>query len=227
MKERFIIILIVFFSITMILSLIGIISWLSENKNVRDIVKEEEKYLIKDDDVIYLDKGIFSDNPDTVGWIRVEGTSINYPVVQYTDNDYYLKHDFKKEKNSAGWIFMDYQNSSDDQNIVIYGHHRRDGSMFGSIDLLFDSDFYKEHSNEIIFITEDEVLVYKIFSVYKASSYDSYNLINFDSFDDEIIKIKNNSEINFEIDFENVSQILTLSTCHGNNKDRLVVHGII
>ena len=228
MKKKIRIILLIIFAILMILSLITLISWHKENEEVAKIVHEEEKHLIinEEEDTIYLDKEILNDNSDTVGWLKVEGTKINYPVVQHSDNEYYLKHDFKKESNSAGWIFMDYKNSFDDQNIVIYGHHRKDGSMFGDIDLLFDSNFYKEHDNEIVLIRENEIMRYKIFSVYKVSNKESYNSLNFESFDETVENLKNKSEITFDEDLTGASQIITLSTCHKNNWDRLVVHGV-
>lgn len=227
MKKRSKIILLSFFSCCMVLSLLYMVYWHSENKIAKEIVEEERKYLIEDKkEKVYLNKGIFSDNPDTVGWLRVEGTNIDYPVVQYKDNDYYLNHDFKKNKNSAGWIFMDYKNDFDDQNIVFYGHHRRDGSMFGSIDLLFEPDFYKKHNSEIIFIKEKEIIKYRIFSVYKASYTDSYNSLNYKNINEEIKKIKLRSEIIFDEKVTNPDQIITLSTCHNNNSDRLVIQGI-
>ena len=228
MNNKLRIALLFIFAVLMILSSFMLISWLQENKDVAKIVKEEEKHLIVDEkeETIYLDKEILNDNPDTVGWLKVEGTNINYPVLRHSDNDYYLKHDFKKENNSAGWIFMDYKNTFDDQNIVIYGHHRRDGSMFGDIDLLFYSSFYNDHDNEIILIRENEILKYKIFSVYKISNKESYNSLNFDSFNDTVNDLKNKSEIAFDEDLSGATQIITLSTCHNNNWDRLVVHGV-
>ena len=119
---------------------------------------------------------------------------------------------------------MDYNNKLDDQNIVIYGHHRHDDSMFGSIDMLFDKNFYKKN-NEIIFVTKKEVFKYEIFSVYKSSTKDKYNSLNFYSINKTIGMLNNKSEIDFKIEKIDYSQIITLSTCHANNKDRLVVHG--
>lgn len=88
-------------------------------------------------------------NPDTVAWIFIPGTSISYPVVQGTDNDYYLTHDFDGE---AGWlanygaIFMDYRNKPDwsDACYFIYGHHMNDGSMFAGIVGLVDQARFEE-----------------------------------------------------------------------------------
>ena len=233
MKKKIRIVLLIIFALLMAISIITLISWSKENKKVAQIVEEEEKYLVideeekeKKEEKVYLNKEIFNDNSDTVGWLKIEGTNINYPVVQHSDNEFYLKHDFKKNNNSAGWIFMDYKNSFDDENIVIYGHHRRDGSMFGDIDLLFKSDFYKKNDNEIILIREKEIIRYRIFSVYKISNTEPYNSLNFESFDETVKELKNKSQITFDVNLEGASQIITLSTCHDNNWDRLVVHGV-
>lgn len=221
MKKEIIKVLTLLFVFLMIVSLFGILSWYIENKNNHKVVKKETVNIKEKDDNYYLDKNIFKDNKYTVGWLIVEGTDINYPVVKYKDNSYYLNHDFYNNINSSGWVFMDYKNKLDDMNLVIYGHHRRDGSMFGSIDKLF-----KNKSNyEILFITTEGTTKYQIFSVYSIDKNDNYNLNNYDEFDKYIKKIKNRSEIEFDEKIKNVEQIITLSTCNSNNKERLVVHG--
>ena len=91
-------------------------------------------------------------NPDTVGWIEVKGTNINYPIVQTTDNSYYLNHAFDGSKNEAGWVFMDYRNDSVNfnQNTIIYAHSRLTGSMFGSLKKHLNSSWYTNKNNHII-----------------------------------------------------------------------------
>ena len=78
---------------------------------------------------------LLAKNSDTVGWIQVKGTNINYPIVQTTNNDYYLTHAFDKTTNDAGWVFMDYRNDAVNfnQNTIIYAHSRYKGTMFGSL----------------------------------------------------------------------------------------------
>ncbi len=218
MKKRYIVLLIIFL-ILMIASIISLLIWNKYNNKNKEIVKKEEKYLIKEEETYHLDEEIQNDNKNTIGWLIVEGTNINYPVVQYTDNSYYLNHNFNNEYNTAGWIFMDYRNNLEDQNIVIYGHHRIDGSMFGSIDSLFNKENHK-----ILFITEEGTNEYEIFSVYKTSGNEIYNNNNYENFEEEINKLKAKSEIKYENKDINYQQIITLSTCHKNNKDRLVVH---
>ena len=225
MNKKIYMLILITFIVFMLISGAFLVSWLSENKKTNSIRNKEEKHLTIKKDNYYLNSDILKDNPETIGWLIVPGTKINYPVVQHSDNNYYLNHDFKHNYNSAGWIFMDYQNKLDDQNIIIYGHHRHDDSMFGSIDSLFDKEFYKNNANEIIFVTEKELLTYTIFSVYKASVKDTYNQPNYNNLAKKIDKFKKNSQINFKEEINENSQIITISTCSANNIDRLVVHG--
>ncbi len=224
-KKKITIILLIIFFIGMVLSLIYLIYWFNNNSRVNNIMKEEEKKLIITDNNYSIDKSLFDINKYTIGWIIINGTNINYPVVKYTDNDYYLNHDFYNDYNDAGWIFMDFRNNLDDQNLVIYGHNRHDDIMFGDIDKLFDKNFYDNNKNEIIFITKDNYYIYKIFSVYSVDSNDKYINTNFEDFNSTINKFISRSEINFNENVDNTKQIITLSTCHNNNLDRLVIHG--
>ena len=223
MKKRSYYFFLLIFLILMILSLISILLWGYDNHKTSEIVKREEVHLIQKEDTYSLERQIMNDNIDTVGWIIVPGTNINYPVVQYEDNSYYLNHDFDNQLNSSGWIFLDSNNQMTDHNLVLYGHHRRDGSMFGSIDLLFNPNFYSQE-REIIWITLDETIHYTVFSVYKTNPSDSYHDLNFSSFKEKTNEFFNKSEISILETMEEPSQILTLSTCHDNNRDRLVVH---
>ena len=95
---------------------------------------------------------LLSKNSDTVGWIEVKGTNINYPIVQTTNNEYYLNHAFDKTKNDAGWVFMDYRNDAKnfDQNTIIYAHSRYNQTMFGSLKNILSSSWYNNKNNHII-----------------------------------------------------------------------------
>ena len=95
--------------------------------------------------------------------------------------------------------------------------------MFGSMDLLFQKDFYKEH-NEILFITPEGVTTYVIFSVYSIAPDDVYTHSNFDNFQDTIKLFKSRSHISFDVPIEEIQQIITLSTCNSNDIDRNVIH---
>ena len=109
-------------------------------------------------------------NPDIVGWIRVEGTDISYPIMRSSDDeeeDFYLYHSFLRESSSHGSIYMQKINSEDfsDFNTVIYGHNMRDGTMFRQLHLFRNKDFFEEN-DEITIYTPKEVHHYRIFAVY-------------------------------------------------------------
>ena len=113
---------------------------------------------------------LLEQNSDTVGWIKVEGTKVNYSVVQGDDNDFYLDHDFYKNPNSAGWIFADWRGSLEKfrRNTVIYGHNMNNKTMFGSLpSTLFSSSWQNNPNNHFIKLsTPSANSVWKIFSVY-------------------------------------------------------------
>lgn len=169
-------------------------------------------------------------NNETVAWIKVNNTNVEYPVVRATNNSFYLNHSFDKSKNSSGWIFADYKNKFDntDKNIVIYGHNMRDDSMFGSLKNILNSDWYNNEENtNIALYTENEKYIYKVFSIYKIESEDYYiktEFSNDNEFEKFIKTLKKRSIKNFNIDISKEDSILTLSTCANNNKYRVVLH---
>ena len=83
-------------------------------------------------------------NPDMIGWIRAEGTGIDYPIAQTDNNEYYLNHLYNKKRNSSGTIFADYRNTGDfsDRNTVLYGHHMKSRTMFHALEEYKDQEFY-------------------------------------------------------------------------------------
>lgn len=170
---------------------------------------------------------LIKENNETVGWIQVPNTKINYPVVQSTDNEYYLNHNFYKSYNLAGWIFMDYRNIlNNDSNIIIYGHNRLDESMFGTLKKLLKDEYHK--SNKYIFFnTKDTMSTYEIFSVYTINANDfkaNTNFNNDSEYTDYLDNIKNLSIINFNNKVTYKDKIITLYTCSDNTNDRTIVH---
>ena len=93
-------------------------------------------------------------NSDCIGWIRIDGTDIDYPVVQAADNTFYLHHNFNQESAICGAIFMDYRNDIDmtREHLILYGHQMKDGSMFKQLNGYKDKDFYKEHPEIILYL---------------------------------------------------------------------------
>lgn len=168
-------------------------------------------------------------NSDTLGWISVNNTNVNYPFVQASDNDYYLKHAFDKSNNSAGWIFLDYRNNKDfsDKNNILYGHARRDNSMFGSLRSVITKDWYSNKDNHIIKLsTETENTMWQIFSVYRIETESYYLTTTFSTnleYERFLSTIKERSLYDFDVTLSRNDKILTLSTCSGEH-NRIVVH---
>jgi len=168
-------------------------------------------------------------NKDTVSWLYVGGTNVNYPVVQTTNNDYYLDHAFDKSKNNAGWLFMDYRNSKTtyDKNTIIYAHNRKDKTMFGSLDNLLSNNWYNNEENRILKMSSEKYnTLWQIFSVYTIKTTNDYIQTDFSNdhdYQNFINLIKNRTYRNFNTQVTTNDKILTLSTCHGKTK-KLVVH---
>ena len=173
---------------------------------------------------------LLSMNEDVMGWLRVNETSIDYPVVQAPNNDYYLNHNLFHEEDKNGWIFMDYRNSTSilDSNTIIYGHNMYYNEvMFGTLSNVYKKTWYEKPENLIIsFDTIYESNKYQIFSIYKTPKTKDYlktYFANDDEFNEFIYLIKNRSIHDFGIEITPNDKILTLSTCTGENQ-RLVVH---
>lgn len=246
--------LLIFFLVMLIVflfSLIKVIMWIIDNNNTNDIIKkvantyeineksyDNEVIINENEKDIYFDymKLKFIDvdinklktfNPDTIGFIKVMGTNINYPFVQTKDNDYYLNRSYDKTYNNAGWIFLDYRNNEfNDKNTIIYGHGRINGTMFGSLKDTLKSSWQNNKDNYIIKIsTEKENSIWQIFSVYKIATTSDYLQTTFsdNEFESFINLIKGRSSYNFETNVTNEDKVLTLSTCYNDN-DKMVVH---
>ena len=246
--------LLIFFLVMLIVflfSLIKVIMWIIDNNNTNDIIKkvadtyeineksyDNEVIINENEKDIYFDymKLKFIDvdinklktfNPDTIGFIKVMGTNINYPFVQTLDNDYYLNRSYDKTYNNAGWIFLDYRNNEfNDKNTIIYGHGRINGTMFGSLKDTLKSSWQNNKDNYIIKIsTEKENSIWQIFSVYKIATTSDYLQTTFSNneFESFISLIKGRSSYNFETNVTNEDKVLTLSTCYNDN-DKMVVH---
>ena len=170
-------------------------------------------------------------NSDTVGWIKVEGTIINYPFVQSNDNNYYLRRSYDRTYNTGGWIFLDYLNNINNlsRNTVIYGHDRKDDSMFGSLSNIYTKKWQQDKNNHIIKIsTPNENTMWQIFSIYHLPATNDYIKTSFKNDNDIqnfIDMISNRTMFNFDTKATVDDKILTLSTCYGSaGKERTVVH---
>ena len=174
--------------------------------------------------------GLLSTNSDTVAWIKVNNTNIDFPVVKSNDNEFYLKHNFNKEYNSAGWIFADFRNRFDntDKNIIIYGHNRRNGSMFSSLKNVTEESWYTNQNNLIIpFYTVKGSYNYQVFSIYTILAQDFDNSVSFPTeqdFQNYIDKVSSKSIHDFGVEVTPNDSLLTIYTCGNNTKYRIIVH---
>lgn len=166
-------------------------------------------------------------NSSVKGWINVNGTNINYPFVQASDNKYYLTHSFDKSYNQAGWVFLDYRNTEINKHTILYAHSRFDNTMFGSLKNILNNGWLDDENNFIIKMsTLTENSLWQIFSVYYIPNTSDYLKVEFyddNDFLDFANMLKNRSTYNFNTNLNADDKILTLSTCY-NKKDRLVVH---
>ncbi len=201
-----------------------------EEEGVEVLPPAEEEVLLSDLSLAQLKE----QNADTVGWIRVAGTNVNYPIVQTTDNDYYLKRDFYRRWTNAGWIYGDYRCNFNDvsanKNLIIYGHGRLDMSMFGSLAYCRRSWWLNEPSYHTVHIvTPTETTTWKIFAVYTTSTDFYYIQTNFTydgAFTNLVNEMKARSIHDFGVEVKESDTILTLSTC-ATDADRLVVNAVL
>ncbi|MBS5969234.1 MAG: class B sortase [Clostridium perfringens] len=165
------------------------------------------------------EKNLKNINPDYRFWIKVEGTNIDFPVVQGEDNDFYLHHNFNKEKSFSGSIFVDSENNlNDNSNIVVYGHNMRNDTMFAQIKHFKNENFF--NANKYVTLYRDgKKSKFKIFSVYQENAKDleSEIKINFSNKDEYEKYLKEQEEKSLfkreGIDLNSNDRILTLITC--------------
>ena len=173
---------------------------------------------------------LLKQNQDTVAYINLPGTVINYPVVKTSDNKYYLKHSFDKKSNNAGWIFMDYRNNINplDDNTVIYGHARLDETLFGSLKNVLTTNWQKNKDNYVIFLsTLKENMIFQIFSIYTIKEENYYIKTQFNNNNEkkqwiDTMQERNISPTSTEVNIND--KFLTLSTCQNRQGGRIVVH---
>jgi len=251
--------LILIFIIIIIISSINILNWLNDsnktndkieevqiNTKVKEVIDTEQTEIIEttEEEIPkenpywdYIKMNLidvnFNDlkqkNNEVVGWIQVNGTNINYPFVQTTDNDFYLTHSFDKSYNKAGWVFMDYRNNKSDydKNTILYAHGRADKTMFGSLKKVIFKGWLNNSNNHVIKLsTETENTLWQVFSVYKIPTTNDYIQVKFTS-DNEFIEfgniLINRSVYNFNTSINSNDKILTLSSCY-NDDEKVVLH---
>ena len=178
-KKFLLIMLELLFIALIIYSAYQIYKWYTENKKTSEILNNISRSVTvdKDNKPIIDFKTLQEENSDMVAYLKVNGTDINYHVVKAKDNEFYLSHSFDKSISGAGWIYADYRNKLDgtDKNLIIYGHNRRDGSMFGTLKNILNKEWYENKDNlKISLNTENGEQMYEVFSIYQIEEEDYY-----------------------------------------------------
>ena len=172
---------------------------------------------------------LINQNSDCIGWIRISGTKIDYPVMQTKDNpQYYLRRDFNKQYSYLGTPFMDSRcDTNYDNNLIVYGHNMKDGKMFADLLKYREHSYFKEH-NIIHFITPDSVQEYEVIAVSKVKNDDNWygyiSQTDKESFSKLISHIKDKSLYFTQDEIQYGDHFLTLSTCeYSQTNGRLIV----
>lgn len=176
-------------------------------------------------------------NPDVQGWLRIDGTKIDFPLLQGTDNAYYLKHDIENQSNKNGSIFLDYRSNSLDYEMpdlsdvsYIYGHHMKSGAMFASLCNFKDQSFLDEHPFGTIRTESGDIYKLDFFAGMVISGEDDSVLYTGDFADEEEFQayydsVKERSMVSSDIDLQLGDKVIALVTCsYETNNSRFVLY---
>lgn len=222
-----------------IFSAINLIRWGIYNKKsanlIEDIIEESFSETDLEDNNEEISKNpvnfdsLKNINSDVVAWIKIDDTSVNYPIVQTTDNEYYLHKDINKNYSTCGWIFMDFKNSENfiDKNTVLYGHNIKSGLMFADLTKILNNKLGDEVTIEIY--TPTEKLDYIVFSSYMEEPEDyaiKSNIVDEQAQEKYIKDMLQRSSIKYNVVPDKSDKLLTLSTCDSTGKNRILVHAV-
>lgn len=185
-------------------------------------------------------KKLLEQNPDTVGYIKIDGSQVDNPVVQTVDNEYYLDTGFDGQQFRAGTVFMDFEDifgaypETWSENIILYGHNMADNTMFGSLrKYRQDLEYYKEYPF-ITFSSNYADYTYVMFGLIitggsEGSDFPYWNMIELDdkeSFDSYVNTVESKNMIENHVDVQYGDSLLTLSTCYSDeDNSRFLIVG--
>ena len=208
-----------------------------DNENILENVSINEEQITetKTERMLQLEE-LQKENNEIIGWLEIDGTNVNYPVLQGADNDFYLDHNYKKENSWAGSLFLDkdFDMVNGSSNYLIYGHRNGEGLMFETLLKYANEDFYKDHKT-IKFTTIKEDATYEILAVFYSRVYYKneqnvfryYYFVNANNekeYNDFVKNAKAASIYETGVSAEYGEQLLTLSTCEYSQKNgRFVV----
>lgn len=202
-----------------------------ETKETEEMTEKTNEVENKETERMLKVKELQKENADIVGWLEIENTNINYPVLQGEDNEYYMTHNYKKEKSKNGSIFLnkDYDWNIPSSNLLMYGHNLGNGTMFQELLKYQNKEFYNNHK-VIRFTTAKEDAEYEIISVFKSRVYYKseqnvfryYYFINANTeeeYNNYVENAKKASIYEIEPTAKYGDQLITLSTCSYHVKD--------
>lgn len=228
------------------------LAWQTTEENLRESLKGEkedgktadnvsgtvsQKEGVPEEQYIPGFDALVSVNPEVKGWLSIPGTTLSLPVVQGTDNSYYLNHDFYGENDRHGTIFIDCEADFENgwKNTVLYGHNMRDGSMFGSLRAYRNEEYYREHPYFVLYLP-DAIIEYEILAVLRNDIlpgeeelfqyYDYKQIENEEMFEEYYEEIKEHSLYDIAVEAQYGDELVTLCTCdYGSEDQRLLVVG--
>lgn len=194
------------------------------------IPDEPDEEQTTDDGVFEAYYDLYKQNPDFVGWVKVPGTNIDYPVMQADDNEFYLHRSFDKDYRYSGMPFADYQCDmyTPSTNIIIYAHNMKDGSMFADLSDYEDKSFY-ERNKVISFNTLYSKGDYEVIGAFHTTPsrfayHEFIDCAGAEEFDAFIAGVKERALYGTDSSASYGDKLLTLSTCaYGTDNDRFVV----
>ena len=194
-----------------------------EGEKERETVPPMQKALVKKLSVLS------GEYPETVAWLQIPGTSVDYPVMLGYDNTYYLNHLPDGEKNVMGSLFLDCRTGLEGPHLIVYGHNMADGKMFGLLKQYEAQDYFADHKTVTV-ATADAEYVCPIFSVRRVETDEYVYRMEFkdqETLTDYAAQAAAESLYPIDADLDNIRSVVTLSTCTSNSRQRLVVQAAL
>lgn len=181
---------------------------------------------------VYDHQALLNINSEGQGYLYIPSIDLRLPVVQGTDNEYYLNHTFNKVYNAAGALFIDSRvdKGLGGSNVIIYGHNMKNGSMFAKLAYYKNESFYRQQGNDVFYIyTGDEIREYRIFDAFENDPEGYVYTCNFGTasqLQEYASTVKSYSLYDTGVDVSSATQVVTFSTCTGDGARRIIVQGI-
>lgn len=192
-----------------------------------EVVEEDDEYKF----LSYDHAALKAINKDAQGYLDIPAIDLSVPIALCDNNSYYLDHAITKSYHSYGCPFIDYRikDGLKARNPIIYGHSMKNGAMFGMLNRYLKVDFYKTKGNNYIYLyCEEGIYIYEIFSVYITDSHDTgtytFEYADDAAYADYVARVKSRSYYNTGVQASGEDNILTLSTCYDEDRQRLILH---